>query len=290
MDRIYRIAQEAHDNIFLAELTNRDSKKRCNKFKKNYQNGISPLVVNLNGLNSLLRILLVRNILLTLVDTAKYSQNLTVHYKFGRKLYKCNHIITKGYSVVFQPGNFVLQGVGSYYTGTPSIKSKLRRAAKRSSYSSIASKIRISRTTGTPIRRFGNLLQSDVDFLNCFVLLQDFEVMRRLYRERDEYGELTMDPTNSYDHLPVGVAIAAVSYLMSRRDSKYSFNKINFFGVFAEKEPWDRNKVPEYKDWVELAAEKRSQVIRELMKKLGPFRFTVNAIKKIILKEFGTQN
>ena len=290
MDQSYRNAQRAHDDIFLAEVTNDDVIQRYNDFEEDFENDKSRFIDDITFLTSLSRILLLRMGITKIIQETQRSTEKVIYYKFGRNLYKCDHFITKGYSVIYQPANLHLHGIGGYYCPEPSVVTDLSRIASLSSFDRIARRMRRSRTTGTPITPFGDLNQADADFLNRFVFLQDLEVVRRLYRYYDDYGRLIREPTNLYDHLPVGVAIAAASYLMLRRDNKYSFHKKNVFGAFAEKKPWDRNKVPKYKDWVKQAAENRSQVIRKLMNKLRPFRFTVNGIKKLIFKEFGTQN
>ena len=95
------------------------------------------------------------------------------------------------------------------------------------------------------------------------------------------------EPTNPYDHLPVGVAIAIVSQQMRQRFSKQTFDKTRLFEAFAERKPWDRYEVPRYSDWVKESAQRRGDVIRDIIWYLGPVDPTVNAIRQLLEDEFG---
>jgi len=277
---LYENAQVAHDEIFLSEPEDSEVIARFQKFETDFNQDKSHVFVDLSFLRGLSRILLIREIILCIVDIADRSGEQTITYKFGKSLFKCDHVVTKGFPVIFHPANLHLHGIGKY----AEIKLELERISSLSSPKKIASKIRASRKTGTPIRPFDDLDEGDADFLNRFVLLQDLEVVRRLYRERDKDGERLTEPSNPHDSLPVGVAIAAASHLM-RHHSRYHFDNTNLFNAVADENSWDRSV--SYGNWIEESARKRGLVIKGIIHKLGPDWWTVGRIKLLIRKEFG---
>ena len=281
MDEIYQAARQAHDKIFLAEPTGHVTEK-FEKFKNDYNvvcdnsksnsrgnndGNASKLEVDLNGLSSLARILLIRMIVQQLVEDFRkktagiFKVQKTIFYKVGEEVFECDH--KPGNSPYSQPANFYLHGIGRYSEVEP----ELARIANQSSFVVIASKIRASRTRGIPIVSFDELEQEDVNFLNRFVFLQDMEVVRRLFRERDENEALKKEPSNELDQLPVGVAMATVSNLMRRKDSTFDFRNTGFFNVFSGQK-----------------AERKCS-IRKIIS--GQEKITVDGMMKLLEDEFG---
>ena len=296
MNQIYQDAQRAHDDIFLAEPSD-DIKERFENFKRDCNNSnASNIEVDLNELNSLSRILFVRMIVQKIVEViremspGKAKHQRTIFYKFGQESYKCDHKTATSFDDIFQPADFLLHGIGAYSRETrenrrkfPSIISELTKIAERSSFVAIASKIQESRTSGNSIEHFGELEPDDVNFLNRFVFLQDMEVVRRLFRDRDDN-----EPSNALDHLPVGVAIAAVSSLMRREDSTFDFTNTRLFEALGGTERWERGGAISYKEFVAQSAQTRAGVIRDIIEQFDPEdHLTVDGIKRLLEDEFG---
>ena len=295
-ERGYRNAQRAHDEFFLAQPTNNDVINKFEDFLSQYEHFVSPIKVDINGLNSRSRILLIRQIAQEIAENRRVGTVVKVVYKFGSQWYRCHHK-TKNLSVTSQPIDFHLKGIGAYLS---KISNDIRRIAETTTNPRMARAIRYSRISGRPIHPFdylylyrhqnrypADLFYDNADYLNRFMLLQDLEVVRRLYRKRGLKGEPLREPTNPYDHLPVGVAIAIVSQRMRRRFSWRTFDNTRLFEVFADPIQWDRNEVPSYSDWVEQSAQRRGDVIKDIIWRLGPQDLSVGGIRQILKNEFG---
>lgn len=260
MDTVYQNAQKAHDDFFLCRPNDFDVNFKFGKFSDDFKEKKSPIEVDIRELNSRSRILLIRRIVQKIVDSqvsARKDQIFLVHYQFGEITFKCEHKTVKKKNVL-QPVNIRLDAIGSYFDGNNSIEKRVERIAQKSSYSEIATKIQASRIKGIPIQRFDRLDQADAAYLNRFVFLLDLEVVRRLHREKYD-----KEPTNPFDHLPVGVAIAAATNLLRIPGNDFSLTKIGFYEAFAERQGWDDSVRLSYERWVDRAATKRSKVVMD---------------------------
>lgn len=183
----------------------------------------------------------------------------------------------------YQPGNFLNQNIGRFF---PEITSHLKSLIPKSSNSAIASKLQESRIRGILIEPFDNLDQSDADYLNRLLLQLDLEVVRRLYREKAANGDLIPTPKHPYDHLPVGVAIAAATRLMRDPSKNFALHDKRLFKVCAEKVPFSKYMFF-YSDWVKNKADKRCRCIKDILNMLDEDDKTLDGLKTLLEDEFG---
>ena len=116
IDAIYRIAQNVHDEYFLANQTNAIAISRYNSFADEYRTQYSnsggniSVRVDTNGLSSHARILLIRDIVWKIVFGRRTT---TVHYKTGEVENMC--VYKPDENSKFQPGNFENKSIGSFF-------------------------------------------------------------------------------------------------------------------------------------------------------------------------------
>ena len=173
-ENCYQDAQRAHDEIFLAESANPEVDKQYQSFLDQYQARAQQIRVDISGLTSRARIILIRKMIQHICDgerqkkAGERKETKTVFYRYhghGHD-YECEHVPVKedyrSGSKVFntnQPGSVILDGIGKYFKESaregPSIQDRLEEITRIVPSDEIGAKIRASRTTGQPIRAVG---------------------------------------------------------------------------------------------------------------------------------------